>query len=214
MANFVDTNITKSYDFQKYSKPIEDFLLFLQWQMDLYCLDDALQNEYNRFLQQLYYIKLSEYLTAGRIYLSDILTKQMLNDSTDFTDISHFQQDLLDNLSDEEFQYIQYRRNSSAHISLDGYNLFDNQGKKIAETKTYSKESLTKVQVKKEQVSDNIDNILKRFNCDERQLDITITQKLHNLFIQHKKAIQYWINIFITYYQKQNNQYRKENKDK
>lgn len=208
MAIFIDTDITKSYDFQKYSKPIEDFLLFLQWQMDLYCLDEALQDEYNRFLQQLYYIKLSEYLTVGRIYVSDILAEKKLNESTKFTDILHFQQDLLDDLSDEEFQYIQYRRNSSAHISIDGYNLFDNQGNKITKAKTYSKESLTKVQVKREHVSKDIDNILKLFNCDERQLDITITQKLHNLFIQHKKTLQYWITIFITYYQIHNDLYQ------
>lgn len=208
MASFIDTDITKSYDFQKYSKPIEDFLLFLQWQMDLYCLDEALQDEYNRFLQQLYYIKLSEYLTVGRIYVSDILAEKKLNESTKFTDILHFQQDLLDDLSDEEFQYIQYRRNSSAHISIDGYNLFDNQGNKITKAKTYSKESLTKVQVKREHVSKDIDNILKLFNCDERQLDITITQKLHNLFIQHKKTLQYWITIFITYYQIHNDLYQ------
>lgn len=208
MAIFIDTDITKSYDFQKYSKPIEDFLLFLQWQMDLYYLDEALQDEYNRFLQQLYYIKLSEYLTVGRIYVSDILAEKKLNESTKFTDILHFQQDLLDDLSDEEFQYIQYRRNSSAHISIDGYNLFDNQGNKITKAKTYSKESLTKVQVKREHVSKDIDNILKLFNCDERQLDITITQKLHNLFIQHKKTLQYWITIFITYYQIHNDLYQ------
>lgn len=208
MTIFIDTDITKSYDFQKYSKPIEDFLLFLQWQMDLYCLDEALQDEYNRFLQQLYYIKLSEYLTVGRIYVSDILAEKKLNESTKFTDILHFQQDLLDDLSDEEFQYIQYRRNSSAHISIDGYNLFDNQGNKITKAKTYSKESLTKVQVKREHVSKDIDNILKLFNCDERQLDITITQKLHNLFIQHKKTLQYWITIFITYYQIHNDLYQ------
>lgn len=208
MAIFIDTDITKSYDFQKYSKPIEDFLLFLQWQMDLYCLDEALQDEYNRFLQQLYYIKLSEYLTVGRIYVSDILAEKKLNESTKFTDILHFQQDLLDALSDEEFQYIQYRRNSSAHISIDGYNLFDNQGNKITKAKTYSKESLTKVQVKREHVSKDIDNILKLFNCDERQLDITITQKLHNLFIKNKKTLQYWITIFITYYQIHNDLYQ------
>ena len=101
MANFMDTDIAKSYDFQKFSKPIEDFYLFLQWQMDLYCLDDALKNEYNRFFQQLYYIKLSEYLTVGRIYVSDILTGQTLKENMTFTDILHFQQDLLDNLSDE-----------------------------------------------------------------------------------------------------------------
>lgn len=208
MANFMDTDIAKSYDFQKFSKPIEEFYLFLQWQMDLYCLDEALQDEYNRFLQQLYYIKLSEYLTVGRIYVSDILAEKKLNESTKFTDILHFQQDLLDDLSDEEFQYIQYRRNSSAHISIDGYNLFDNQGNKITKAKTYSKESLTKVQVKREHVSKDIDNILKLFNCDERQLDITITQKLHNLFIQHKKTLQYWITIFITYYQIHNDLYQ------
>lgn len=34
MANFMDTDIAKSYDFQKFSKPIEEFYLFLQWQMD------------------------------------------------------------------------------------------------------------------------------------------------------------------------------------
>ena len=208
MANFMAIDITKSYDFQKFSKPIEDFYLFLQWQMDLYCLDDALKNEYNRFFQQLYYIKLSEYLTVGRIYVSDILTGQTLKENMKFTDILHFQQDLLDNLSDEEFQYIQYRRNSSAHISIDWYNLFDNQVNKITKAKTYSKESLTKVQVKREHVSKDIDNILKLFNCDERQLDITITQKLHNLFIQHKKTLQYWITIFITYYQIHNDLYQ------
>ena len=199
MANFMDTDIAKSYDFQKFSKPIEDFYLFLQWQMDLYCLDDALKNEYNRFFQQLYYIKLSEYLTVGRIYVSDILTGQTLKENMTFTDILHFQQDLLDNLSDEEFQYIQYRRNSSAHIFLNGYDLFSTNGNKRPEMQIYPKGSCSKVKMEREKINDYIDSILRRCDSDEKQFDITLTQRLHNIFIKHKMVLNYWTNIFIQY---------------
>ena len=199
MANFMNTDITKSYDFQKFSKPIEDFHLFLQWQMDLYCLDDALKNEYNRFLQQLYYIKLSEYLTAGKIYVLDILTGQTLKENTKFIDILHFQKDLLDNLSNEEFQYIQYRRNSSAHISLDGYDLFYTNGDKRSEMHIYLKGSCSKVKMEREKINDYIDSILRQCDVDEKQFDIALTQRLHNIFIKHKTVLNYWTNIFFQY---------------
>ena len=195
----MNTDITKSYDFQKFSKPIEDFHLFLQWQMDLYCLDDALKNEYNRFLQQLYYIKLSEYLTAGKIYVSDILTGQTLKENTKFIDILHFQKDLLDNLSNEEFQYIQYRRNSSAHISLDGYDLFYTNGDKRSEMHVYLKGSYSKVKMEREKINDYIDSILRQCDLDEKRFDIALTQRLHSIFIKHKTVLNYWTNIFFQY---------------
>ena len=106
MANFMDTDIAKSYDFQKFSKPIEEFYLFLQWQMDLYCLDGELANEYNRFLQQLYYIKLSEYLISGKRTLSNLSSINTIKDDIAVKDLINFQQELLNNLSEEEFQYI------------------------------------------------------------------------------------------------------------
>lgn len=199
MANFVDTNITKSYDFQKYSKPIEDFLLFLQWQMDLYCLDDALQNEYNRFLQQLYYIKLSEYLISGKRTLSNLSSINTIKDDIAVKDLINFQQELLNNLSEEEFQYIQYRRHSSAHISLDGYDLFYTNGNKRPEMQIYLKGSCSKVKMEREKINDYIDSILRQYDSDEKQFDITLTLRLHNIFIKHKTVLNYWTNIFIQY---------------
>lgn len=199
MANFVDTNITKSYDFQKYSKPIEDFRLFLQWQMDLYCLDDALQNEYNRFLQQLYYIKLSEYLISGKRTLSNLSSINTIKDDIAVKDLINFQQELLNNLSEEEFQYIQYRRHSSAHISLDGYDLFYTNGNKRPEMQIYLKGSCSKVKMEREKINDYIDSILRQCDSDEKQFDITLTLRLHNIFIKHKTVLNYWTNIFIQY---------------
>ena len=150
MANFMDTDIAKSYDFQKFSKPIEEFYLFLQWQMDLYCLDGELANEYNRFLQQLYYIKLSEYLISGKRTLSNLSSINTIKDDIAVKDLINFQQELLNNLSEEEFQYIQYRRHSSAHISLDGYDLFYTNGNKRPEMQIYLKGSCSKVKMERE----------------------------------------------------------------
>ena len=199
MANFVDTNITKSYDFQKYSKPIEDFRLFLQWQMDLYCLDGELANEYNRFLQQLYYIKLSEYLISGKRTLSNLSSINTIKDDIAVKDLINFQQELLNNLSEEEFQYIQYRRHSSAHISLDGYDLFYTNGNKRPEMQIYLKGSCSKVKMEREKINDYIDSILRQCDSDEKQFDITLTLRLHNIFIKHKTVLNYWTNIFIQY---------------
>ena len=199
MANFMDTDIAKSYDFQKFSKPIEEFYLFLQWQMDLYCLDDALQNEYNRFLQQLYYIKLSEYLISGKRTLSNLSSINTIKDDIAVKDLINFQQELLNNLSEEEFQYIQYRRHSSAHISLDGYDLFYTNGNKRPEMQIYLKGSCSKVKMEREKINDYIDSILRQCDSDEKQFDITLTLRLHNIFIKHKTVLNYWTNIFIQY---------------
>lgn len=199
MANFMDTDIAKSYDFQKFSKPIEEFYLFLQWQMDLYCLDGELANEYNRFLQQLYYIKLSEYLISGKRTLSNLSSINTIKDDIAVKDLINFQQELLNNLSEEEFQYIQYRRHSSAHISLDGYDLFYTNGNKRPEMQIYLKGSCSKVKMEREKINDYIDSILRQCDSDEKQFDITITLRLHNIFIKHKTVLNYWTNIFIQY---------------
>lgn len=199
MAIFIDTDITKSYDFQKYSKPIEEFYLFLQWQMDLYCLDGELANEYNRFLQQLYYIKLSEYLISGKRALSNLSSINTIKDDIAVKDLINFQQELLNNLSEEEFQYIQYRRHSSAHISLDGYDLFYTNGNKRPEMQIYLKGSCSKVKMEREKINDYIDSILRQCDSDEKQFDITLTLRLHNIFIKHKTVLNYWTNIFIQY---------------
>ncbi|MBQ8722253.1 MAG: hypothetical protein IJY67_08960 [Paludibacteraceae bacterium] len=195
----MDTDIAKSYDFQKFSKPIEEFYLFLQWQMDLYCLDGELANEYNRFLQQLYYIKLSEYLISGKRTLSNLSSINTIKDDIAVKDLINFQQELLNNLSEEEFQYIQYRRHSSAHISLDGYDLFYTNGNKRPEMQIYLKGSCSKVKMEREKINDYIDSILRQCDSDEKQFDITLTLRLHNIFIKHKTVLNYWTNIFIQY---------------
>lgn len=199
MANFMDTDIAKSYDFQKFSKPIEEFYLFLRWQMDLYCLDGELANEYNRFLQQLYYIKLSEYLISGKRTLSNLSSINTIKDDIAVKDLINFQQELLNNLSEEEFQYIQYRRHSSAHISLDGYDLFYTNGNKRPEMQIYLKGSCSKVKMEREKINDYIDSILRQCDSDEKQFDIALTQRLHNIFIKHKTVLNYWTNIFFQY---------------
>lgn len=199
MANFMETDIAKSYDFQKFSKPIEEFYLFLQWQMDLYCLDGELANEYNRFLQQLYCIKLSEYLISGKRTLSNLSSINTIKDDIAVKDLINFQQELLNNLSEEEFQYIQYRRHSSAHISLDGYDLFYTNGNKRPEMQIYLKGSCSKVKMEREKINDYIDSILRQCDSDEKQFDITLTLRLHNIFIKHKTVLNYWTNIFIQY---------------
>lgn len=199
MANFMDTDIAKSYDFQKFSKPIEEFYLFLQWQMDLYCLDGELANEYNRFLQQLYYIKLSEYLISGKRTLSNLSSINTIKDDIAVKDLINFQQELLNNLSEGEFQYIQYRRHSSAHISLDGYDLFYTNGNKRPEMQIYLKGSCSKVKMEREKINDYIDSILRQCDSDEKQFDITLTLRLHNIFIKHKTVLNFWTNIFIQY---------------
>lgn len=199
MANFMDTDIAKSYDFQKFSKPIEEFYLFFQWQMDLYCLDGELANEYNRFLQQLYYIKLSEYLISGKRTLSNLSSINTIKDDIAVKDLINFQQELLNNLSEEEFQYIQYRRHSSAHISLDGYDLFYTNGNKRPEMQIYLKGSCSKVKMEREKINDYIDSILRQCDSDEKQFDIALTQRLHNIFIKHKTVLNYWTNIFFQY---------------
>ncbi len=199
MANFMDTDIAKSYDYQKFSKPIEEFYLFLQWQMDLYCLDGELANEYNRFLQQLYYIKLSEYLISGKRTLSNLSSINTIKDDIAVKDLINFQQELLNNLSEEEFQYIQYRRHSSAHIYLDGYDLFYTNGNKRPEMQIYLKGSCSKVKMEREKINDYIDSILRQCDSDEKQFDITLTLRLHNIFIKHKTVLNYWTNIFIQY---------------
>lgn len=150
-------------------------------------------------MQQLYYIKLSEYLISGKRTLSNLSSINTIKDDIAVKDLINFQQELLNNLSEEEFQYIQYRRHSSAHISLDGYDLFYTNGNKRPEMQIYLKGSCSKVKMEREKINDYIDSILRQCDSDEKQFDITLTLRLHNIFIKHKTVLNYWTNIFIQY---------------
>ena len=63
----------------------------------------------------------------------------------------------------------------------------------------YLKGSCSKVNMEREKINDYIDSILRQCDSDEKQFDITLTLRLHNIFIKHKTVLNYWTNIFIQY---------------
>ena len=62
MLNMED--IYYSEEYQNVSKIPKERFLFLQWILELLCLTEALTNNYDRWYQQLFYIKLAELFKA------------------------------------------------------------------------------------------------------------------------------------------------------
>ncbi|MEC5395309.1 hypothetical protein [Bergeyella sp. RCAD1439] len=103
----------------------KDFEDFENWLKILFYLNDSLQKEYDLIYQDSFYVKIYELLNDGLAYSQKILknchakneTQNANWYSTLITQIENIQ----NQFSEEELQYIEYRRNKVCHIFLSGY---------------------------------------------------------------------------------------------
>jgi hypothetical protein len=144
-------SLTNNY---KEDRETKERKLLCQWILDLIALNDLLNENYNRWYQQLFYIKIEglfEYVsctTANYEY---------------FTHVQKCINEMYNNLTNEEFAFLVYQRHTCSHIKLDAYELYDSNGQLKTQSNAFTKNC--NVQQKKEKIDktkilDDIDNIL------------------------------------------------------
>ena len=162
--------------------------LFCQWVIDLIELNELLSKKYNRWYQQLFYIKLVglfEYVSYTKAeYEYFIHAQKCINE-------------MYNNLTDKEFAFIVYQRNTCSHIKLDGYELYDSNGQLNIKSRAFTKncnEHLRKEQVNKSKILDDIRKIYSSVTTIH-DLDITLRNKLFSSIKDLEKGLNREIDI-------------------
>ena len=103
----------------------KDFEDFENWLIILFYLNDSLQKEFDLIYQDSFYVKIYELLNDGLTYSKSIL--QNCNKKNDIENANWYStlineiENIKNQFSEEELQYIEYRRNKVCHIFLSGY---------------------------------------------------------------------------------------------
>jgi hypothetical protein len=100
---------------------------FEQWLKSFFYLNTELSKEYDFIYQDEFYTKFYELFTEGLVFANKILDALQTGRNTDKRDwylelISGLNK-IKTELTDSEFEYIQYRRHSSCHIFQNSYEL-------------------------------------------------------------------------------------------
>ncbi|MBR4499546.1 MAG: hypothetical protein IKP11_03300 [Paludibacteraceae bacterium] len=176
--NFENIYYSKEYQIA-IRNPTKRFL-FLQWILDFVCLTEALINNYDRWYQQLFYIKLAELFKAK---YEDIFEDQ--GEDRYILKVSTCLKKIYNVLSDDECIYILYRRDSAAHPFQDGYDLFKESGD-IYENRRALIIKGDSVLLSREDIIRAIRRVLDTDgNCDQK-CDIRIVQKLSPYIMELK----------------------------
>ena len=139
-SSYID-QILYSRDFNMAVRNEVNTSLFYQWILDLICLTEALYDNYDRWYQQLFYVKLVEIF----VYNKDaVLLENLIEDASYRNTFCECVNEILKNLTEDEFKYIIYRRHSVAHILQNGYDLYDNAGKRLDETTVLGTDGMRK----------------------------------------------------------------------
>lgn len=160
---------------------------FIQWIINLFAIDDFLKTKYDTFYQDLYYVKLYELLTYGIKYVNE--KKEILNESyfeeNWYKCLSNEFIDLRNQISKQEFSYIEYRRHSASHIFQKDYEIYLDKVGNINKALKFEKRVL---------VSKMLD-----FHKSDINSDKIITEKLHQkiveIRIQSKTPIEIYFKL-------------------
>jgi hypothetical protein len=146
---------------------------FTQWLQFFFYLSQELHKEYDSIYQDAFYVKLYELLTEGVAYAEDV--KSNVTPGINDEKIKWYKTLIagLTNLrslfSDEEFEFIQYKRHSASHIFQDKYEIGI---KKNGSLKThYKDESLADISLR-------FQTILLTHGSD-KNFDLYVTRKLY-----------------------------------
>lgn len=146
-------------------------LLFRNWLLKLYELNNDLKNEYNSFYQSLYYINLSELLNPkyGMKYVNSIVGRGYDKELSLYFKLKEHLDIITELLTEDERAWIDYKRDCSCHIYVDSYYRI--------------KDDLTEKTVRKGiplcDILQKIERFLSEHGCNDKKADIYIFNKLY-----------------------------------
>lgn len=119
---------------------LKDFLLktfvqqdqYTHWLSALMRLSEELNKEYNRYYQQLYYVKLYQLMDEGLAYSKSVV--ESIKDESSYKSIWHSAiinsiLSIKKMLPEEELDFIEYKRHNVCHIFQNGYEVVQNDGR-------------------------------------------------------------------------------------
>ena len=185
-------NIEEIYygkEYQVASKIPTERFLFIQWIRDLVYISEVLRaqietlSSWNALYAQMFYIKLYGLIDEKQentiLYSAEDEYLKCVNKV-----ISAIRKQL----SNDEYIYIQYRRNSAAHPIQNSYDIFTNDGDIIRKTRDLQKDG-EKISLSREDVSKAIGRILEINGNSDINFDIKIVKKLTPIILQMKEDL-------------------------
>ena len=100
---------------------------FEQWLKSFFFLNNELNNKYDFIYQDAFYTKFYELFTEGLVFANKVLYALQRGDNDNnrnwYLKLIDGLNNIKKELTDEEFEYIQYRRHSACHIFQNSYEL-------------------------------------------------------------------------------------------
>lgn len=175
------------YEKLKFDFTIKTFVQeeqFYQWLKNFFFLNNELRLDYNSIYQDKFYVVFYELLTVGVVYAHKVFESLKKGDNTGKTewykDLNNGLKALKAKLSDDEFDFVEYKRHNACHI-------FQNH---------YETQILANGKIKKERKGKNIDELSLAFkkillkHGSDKNFDIYLTQKLHPLIEELFNCLQ------------------------
>ncbi len=98
---------------------------FEQWVRILFFLNNELTNKYDFIYQDAFYTKLYELFNEGSVFINKILNSLNFGDNDEkrnlYSNLIDSLTQIRADLTEAEFEYIQYRRHNSCHIFQNSY---------------------------------------------------------------------------------------------
>ena len=152
----------------------------INWIKRLFYLNESLQKEYDSFYQQMYYIILQELISEGILYVQKVVN--LLSNDTESKNYKWFNS-LLNSLikikklfSEDELDFIEYKRHNACHIFQNHYERVQDNGKFKYERKN---KDILVLQIK-------FQKILLKYNGDkgfDQYLTTSLHSEISNIFI-------------------------------
>jgi hypothetical protein len=158
---------------------------FGQWLRFFFYLNHKLNEEYDTIYQMSYYVKLYELLTEGLEYAKMVLSNLSIEISKGKVDwyniLIEGLSEIKVQMSDEEFEFLEYKRHSASHIFQNKYEV---SIKKDGKRKTTYKNGETL-----DDIADKFKELLIKHGSD-KHFDIYLTSKLYPMISSLHSTLQ------------------------
>lgn len=171
MQNPVDnTALDKCVNYLMRNNQFNKWLNMLCWLSDE--LNKGLEEIQSLMYNQLYIVKLVEFITVGREYVLTELT----NDKSDyahacFEEIANTIDIIISQYSEDELIYLEYRRHNVCHIFQEGYDIYQQDGKIKNNKNVISKEIGTAKTLTTKELEDKFAAVLHQYGFPNKPDD-------------------------------------------